>query len=52
MLAVDDLLFISEQLAVKQVNSVALPAQLVVQVLRFLPNLIDIAEPTHIGKTS
>ena len=41
VLAVDDLLFVSEQLAVKQVNSMARPAQVVVQVLSILPNLID-----------
>ena len=41
VLAVDDLLFLSEQLAEKQVNSMARPAQIVVQVLRFLPNWTD-----------
>ena len=42
MLAFDEMLFASKQLAKKQVNSMARPAQVVVQVLRFLPNLIDV----------
>ena len=46
MLAVDDLLFVSEQLAIKQVDSIARPAQIVVHVLRLLPNLTDTVLPT------
>ena len=41
LLAVDDLLFDSEQLTIKQVNSMARSALVVVQVLRSLPNLTD-----------
>ena len=41
VLAVDDLLFDSEQLTIKQVNSMARSALVVVQVLRSLPNLTD-----------
>ena len=42
VLAFDEMLFVSKQLAEKEVKSMARPAQVVVEVLRFLPNLIDI----------
>ena len=51
VLAVDDLLFDSEQLTIKQVNSMARSALVVVQVLRSLPNLTDMVSPTDIGNT-